>query len=102
MTIVLHIFKLIALAALGYASIFLVIYLALETGMISSLPADEYLYSFRLTYFGGGMMAVITGISLGAISLFTQGRLATLLLFLPFLVPALFSISVLAYFSLLP
>lgn len=102
MTIALHIFKLIALAALGYASIFLVIYIALQFGIIHALPADEYLYNFRLAYFGGGMMAAITGISLGAISLFTRGRLSTFLLFLPLLIPALYSIGVLTYFSSLP
>lgn len=95
----LHIFKLIALAALGYASVFLVMFLALELSVIDKLPADEYLYSFRLAYFGGGMMAAIAGIGLGVISFFTKGRTSMVFLFLPLLVPALYSIGVLTYFS---
>lgn len=102
MTILLQVFKLIALAALGYASVFLVLYLALEFGVIDALPADEYLYSFRLTYFGGGMMAALTGIGLGIMSFFTKGRISTIFLLLPLLVPALYSIGVLTYFSSLP
>lgn len=102
MMIAMHIFKLIALAALGYASVFLVMYLALEFGIISALPADEYLYSFRLAYFGGGMMAAIVGTAMGIVSLFTSGRLSRVLFWLPLLVPALYSIGVLTYFTLLP
>ena len=102
MTIALQILKLIALAALGYASVFLVMFLSLEFGIISALPADQYLYSFRLAYFGGGMMAVLAGIGFGIVSLFTQGRLSLVLMLLPLLVPLLYSIGVLTYFSLLP
>lgn len=102
MMIALHIFKLIALAAMGYASVFLVMFVALQFGIIAALPADEYLYNFRLAYFGGGMMAALAGTGLGVLSLFTRGRLSAWLLWLPLLVPALYSMAVLTYFSALP
>ena len=102
MNIAIHILKFLALAVLGYGSVFLIMTGALELGLIDSLPADEHLNNFRLVYLGGGLFACLAGTLLGVISFFTRGRLSTIFLLLPFLFPALYSIVVLTYFSLLP
>lgn len=102
MNIVWHTLKFVLSAALGYASVFLVMAIALQTGVIDALPADQYLYDFKMAYFGGGLMSAILGTGLGVISFFTNGRMRTALLLLPLLMPLLYSLIVLGYFSALP
>lgn len=87
----------IALAILGYASIFAVFFISLM--MLDKLPDDEHLQAFKLSYCGGGVMVSIAATALGLISFFTQGRAQRFFLFLPLLAPLLYSIAVMIFFT---
>jgi hypothetical protein len=101
MSIAIHILKFIALAVLGFFCIPGIMMASLQFGIIDALPEDEHLYNFKLIYLGGGMMALIGSILIGAATFITAGRTSKIFLFLPLVIPVLYCMTVLGYFSTL-
>jgi hypothetical protein len=101
MSIAIHILKFITLTALGFFSIPVIMLGALQLGVIDALPGDEHIYNFKLIYMGGGMIALMLACLVGAASFFTHGRTSTTFLLLPLVIPMLYSIAVLTYFTAL-
>ena len=99
MTLVLRIFGFVMMALLGFFSAHIVLVGALQFNLISQLPPDDDLRSFRLVYFGGAGWAWIAGILAGLTSFFSKTALRPWLMITPALFPALYAIAVLTYFS---
>ena len=90
----------LVMAALGYASVFLILALGLQTEILETLPADAYLPMFRTLYFGGGLIACILATGIGIMAFFCEGIPGRLLFWLPFYGPAVYCLAILAaYYS---
>lgn len=93
-----RILGLIGTAALGYASVFIIYVIGLYAFNLS--PADEHLYAFKTLFFGGGLMSVIIGTGLGVMRFFTAGLWRILFIWIPVLLPLIYCIYMMVYFSL--
>lgn len=99
MDIFLRVFGFVAMAVLGYASIFMVLILGMHLGVTASLP-DDHLGTFSFGFFGGSVWACILGTLLGLGTFFIGGRAARALFFLPLVLPLVYALCALAYFAL--
>ena len=97
-----RIFGFVAMAVLGYLSIFVVLVGSLQLGVIDALPADEYLMKFHMVYLVGGLAVAIAATLIGVGNFFARGRARKILFLFPLVVPLTYSIIMLAYFSTLP
>mgnify|MGYP003387376387 CR=1 FL=1 len=89
----------IAMAALGYASVFLVLIAGMQFGIVATLQ-DSEIHTFNTAYFGGGLMACMVLTGIGIMNFFCAGVLSRILLLLPFIGTMLYSIGVLVYFAM--
>ena len=92
-----RILGLIGTAALGYASVFLIFVAGLYLN--DTLPEDQHIHAFRTLFFGGGLMSVIIGTGLGVLRFFTSGALRVLFIWIPVLLPVIYCIYMMVYFS---
>lgn len=99
MDTVIRIFGFVALAVLGYASIFMVFILGLQIGVIASLP-DEHIGAFNFGFFGGSAWACILGTLLGLGTFFISNeRAARILFFMPLAVPMIYALAALIHYA---
>jgi hypothetical protein len=89
----------IAIAALGYASVFLVLIVGLQLDLVAALK-DNQIPDFNMIYFGGGLMTCLVLTGLGIMNFFCEGILSRILFALPLVGTTLYSIGTLAYFTL--
>jgi hypothetical protein len=99
MDLVLRIFGFVMITLLGFFSAHIVLGLALQLNLIAHLPPDDQLRDFRLAYFGGAGWATIAGALIGLACFFSKGKLRRWLMTAPVLIPTIYCILTLIYFS---
>jgi hypothetical protein len=99
MSTAMRILAFIAIAALGYASVFLVLVVGLQFDLVATLK-DNQIPDFNTIYFGGGLMTCLVLTAIGIMNFFCKGMLSRILFGLPLVGTALYSIGTLAYFTL--
>lgn len=95
--VALRILGIFLIIALGNLSYILLVIGAIEFNLIPEVETLIKQASFKNTFFGGGLWALLAGAVLGILSLMIEGRLYRWFLWAPLYLPLLYFVGVLTY-----
>lgn len=97
---ILRVLAYLALCGLGFYTATIILVLAVETGAFSvDTLTGPTVQAFKTAYLGTGIIIGVLGMLVGLGHFFTQGWPSRVLMAMPVLLPALYSIGALLYFS---